>query len=68
MKQVEPLIKNSKSTQTTLTLLDVDKMMNIASITYSDGCDDGTNDEDKEDDNYNEHYNDDAMEIEEPTL
>ena len=50
MKQVEPLIKKSKSTQTTLTLLDVDKMMNIASITYSDGCDDGTNDEDKEDD------------------
>ena len=65
--QAHPLIKKSKSTQTTLTLLDVDKMMNIASITYSDGCDDGLTDEDnkvEEDDD----YNDEAKEIEEPTL
>ena len=67
MKQVEPLIKKSKSTQTTLTLLDVDKMMSVASITYSDG-DDGPNEEDKkveEDDDYNDASD---MEIEEPTL
>jgi putative phage-type endonuclease len=68
MKQVEPLIKKSKSTQTNLTLLDVDKMMSVASITHSDG-DDGPNEEDKEDDNHNEDYNDASnMEIEEPTL
>ena len=68
MKQVEPLIKKSKSTQTTITMLDVDKMMNIASITHSDGYDDGHNDEDeenKEDDDYNDASD---MEIEEPTL
>ena len=67
MKQVEPLIKKSKSTQTTLTLLDVDIMMNIASITHSDGYD-GPNEEDKkveEDDDYNDASD---MEIEEPIL
>jgi putative phage-type endonuclease len=71
MKQAQPpSIKKSKSTQTTLTLLDVDKMMNIASITYSDGCDDGPNEEDKEDKEDNDYnYNDASdMEIEEPTL
>jgi putative phage-type endonuclease len=67
MQQEKPLIKKSKSTQTTLTLLDVDKMMSVASITYSDG-DDGPNEEDKkveEDDDYNDASD---MEIEEPTL
>ena len=35
-------IKKSKSTQTTLTLLDIEKMMNIASITHSEGEPNGT--------------------------
>jgi len=74
MKQVEQqLIKKSKSTQTTLTLLDVDKMMNVASITHSDGYDVSNSNEgdekDEKDDDYNEDYNDASnMEIEEPTL
>ena len=63
-------IKKSKSTQTTLTLLDIDKMMNVTSITHSGG--DGDHEEDKEEDkedDYNDNDNDDdAMEIEEPTL
>lgn len=71
MKRVEQqLIKKSKSTQTTLTLLDVDKMMNIVSITHSDAFD-GPNEEEKEDkeEKEDEDYNDASdMEIEEPTL
>ena len=67
-------IKKSISTQTTITLLDIDKMMSIASIAVCSDGDDGHNEEDKEDKEdkeYKEDNNyDDAsdMEVEEPTL
>jgi len=68
MQQEKPLIKKSKSTQTTLTLLDVDKMMSVASITCPDGCDDRPNEEDEEDEEDDDYNDASDMEIEEPTL